>query len=361
MKGEIAEGVEISGLIGEVDGKQHLNSCAHEVMAWANMYRRTRNDDYLTKAMQMIQYVNSNLTGGTNGGLRSGEIAPEEDGQCLPHLVQWIFALNCVLETLVVEKGGERKESINAVEIMKQGIDIAAVLRKYFLKNAKVRKLVWKWNVDLTSVLVDDARQIDAVEAYTALLQLDQRARQISADSKEELFVLLQAIEDFESSVSISDSLVTSDYTSLGRIMNCVAVLGSVFSTQQRISPFKASLLESLVKNVEKSFKLLSSEMMLNPVRSASLANYRSPAKELLLVFGLRSLMKVSESLDRYEFLSSRTIGRFRKMFNSIRDSASELTDEMLEFWSTDVYQESQSWIGERRSLQILLLRVHCL
>jgi len=218
--------------------------------------------------------------------------------------------------------------------------------------------VVWKLSADLRGVLIEESRQIDAIEAFAAFSQLEVLARQVNCDSKDDLLFLSQVLEDLELCINLEESLISSDYASIGRTMNCGAILASVFSHQRQLPKFKVSLLEALVKSAEKSFKLLNSEAVLTK-SAGGLANYRIPAKELVLVYGFRAASGMSESLDRCEFLSAKQNSRFRKMLVTLQANAEELIDEMLEFWSTISNQESRSWSAEPRFLQTLLIRVY--
>jgi len=270
--------------------------------------------------------------------------------------VQWVFALCNVIDSL---EEGERKDEgylLTGSEVLQQAMDISNVMQKYFIVSKS--EIVWKLSTDLSKVLVEESRQIDAIEAYAALSQLEFKARQANCDSKEDLLSLSQTLETLESCINLSESLISSDYASIGRTMNCGSILVSVFSNQRQLPKFKLSLLEALVKSAEKSFKLLNSDGVLTQ-SSSTLVNYRAPAKELVLVYGFRAASRMSESLDRCEFLSAKQNSRFRKMLDALQGYADELIEEMLEFWSTTSNQESRAWSAEPRFLQTLLIKVY--
>jgi len=64
-------------------------------------------------------------------GLRSG--GDDQDGQCLPHLIQWVFALSDVIASS--EDGEQKSEGylLARSAALRQAMDIANVVQKYFI------------------------------------------------------------------------------------------------------------------------------------------------------------------------------------------------------------------------------------
>eukprot|EP00475_Leptophrys_vorax_P045881 TRINITY_DN9682_c0_g2_i1.p1 TRINITY_DN9682_c0_g2~~TRINITY_DN9682_c0_g2_i1.p1 ORF type:complete len:393 (+),score=103.98 TRINITY_DN9682_c0_g2_i1:116-1294(+) len=360
--------------VGSQPSTLRLLDCAHEVLAWCALYSRTGELAYFEHAVSIVSIVNSSLSIGDNKrGLKSSSAQDSAEqgnsGQCLNHLVVWMLALNAIMEIVLGDDEEHKlveateKATVSLDQMLQQSLDLAVVLGKYFVIKG-TNKVAWQLSEDLATVMIEDARQIDIVETYVALLKLEATVkRRVNceahvADTKEDLNVLSQVLEAFESSIN-GDSMISSDYASMGRLMLCVSGLGSILCSERRVVPFKVSLMESMVKSVEKSCKLIASEMMVNPVRSASLANYRSPGKELQLGMGFRGIVLVSEALDRYEFLSAKQVNRMKKSFQAIEEYAGELVDEVMEFWGTSSNQESMSWSCNARMFHLLQMRIY--
>ena len=361
-----------TGVNGSGDSlRRYLWTDAFAVMTFLALHRRTGKQEYLNRALHLVDLVHHVLgrhrrddrrTGWisglsksegesrpTAGGLRIGkplsERAPDEpfderlewqrDGQYFHYLTKWMHALN-----LLSRETGDPKWNAQAIELATTAYAAFVTIPH----PGALPRMYWKMSIDLSRPLVPFMGQLDPLDGFVAFCRLQATQRHLGVDSP-----LLAQASKVMRQVCGSDAVwATTDALGIGGLLSEASHLVELMASGDM--PFDR-MLAHLMADTQRSLGEYTSGGELSLPCERRLA-----FRELGLAIGLQSIETmyalVHDRPERFGNAMSATslLSRLESMLRYV-----PLIEHIEEFWCAPAAQATTGWMEHRDINSVML------
>lgn len=341
------------------------------VFNYLEIFRQTRESNYLDQALTLIDQVhhvlgrhrNDDTRSGwisgldetegrrhpTIGGLRIGKKLIERktdqainaeqewdrDGQYFHYLSKWMLALDCASHFTNNSNYHER-----AIELAK------TAYAKFTYVNSKIgcKQMYWKMSIDLTYPLVDSMGQHDPLDGLITYLQLQTSSSEHDEISKRTM--LDEEIKDLDAMCE-GLNLATYDILGIGGLLTSACTLTHLIVVKKYRG--YEDLLLQLLDNIELGLIYFSHAGVLQKP-----AYYRLAFRELGLSIGLHALEFMQNLMtDNVEYFRRQT--RIKLKIDRLL-GYKLLADQIEKFWLLPEHQRAKSWVDHHNINSVMLV-----
>ena len=338
--------------------RRYLWTDAFAVCNYLELYRQTREQNYMNLALKLVDQVHATLgkhredsehsgwlsgldmeearLHPTIGGLRIGKrmnerqadeplderLEWERDGQYFHYLTKWMHALNCV-------------SRVTGKSIYNQwALELAKTIHAAFTYTPTmggIKRIYWKMSIDLSHPLVNSMGQHDPLDGLITYQQLEVTTRLFPEIP--EIISLRVEIEDM-TAMCAGGNWSTEDSLGIGGLLTDTYKLVQLIDTHHL---HETARLESVLHDIELGLQAF---VMHNPLSLP--AEHRLAFRELGLAIGLHTIDRMQETIAQHpgnftnvdQLHSTLTnLARFYLVYESIKD-----------FWLEESHRSVSTW-----------------